>query len=200
MPDALRPRPAIATAQGAPRGVRLCERAEVGKIDLRGDPHDRAFMAAVGRVLDLVLPTEPCTSASKGQVSALWCGPDAWLLTCPYGDVALFMTSLREALGDVHAALTEVSDGRVVLRVSGPNAREVLAQGCPLDLHPRAFAPGSVAGSVLAKTEVLLHLVGEEEVGGPVFDLYVGRSFVHYLWAWLTEAGLEYGVQVERGA
>ena len=37
----------------------------LGKIDLRGDPHDRGFMAAVGRVLDLLLPSEPCTSAAR---------------------------------------------------------------------------------------------------------------------------------------
>ena len=31
---------------------------------------------------------------------------------------------------------------------------------------------------------------------GPTFDVYVARSFAHYLFAWLEDAGREYGVQV----
>ncbi len=75
-----------------------------------------------------------------------------------------------------------------------PAPATVLAKGCPLDLHPRAFPPGSCAGSLLAKASVLIHLVEDEP--HPVFDLYVSRSFAHYLWAWIEDAGLEYGVQV----
>jgi sarcosine oxidase, subunit gamma len=200
VPEQLPAAPALGRPAGQARGIRLAERTGLGKIDLRGDAHDRGFMAGVGRVLDMVLPTDPCTSAGKDQITALWLGPDQWLITAPAADVATLMSALREALDGVHSAITDVSDGRVALRLAGPSARAVLAKGCPLDLHPRAFPPGSVAGSVLAKTEVLLHLVGEDEHGGPAFDLYVGRSFAHYLWAWLTDAGLEYGVQVERAA
>jgi len=195
--EPLAPRAAIAPERGRPRGVRLAERAGLGKIDLRGDPGDRAFMAAVGRVLDLVLPSEPGTTAAKGQVTALWLGPDQWLITCPEGDVDLFRNSLAEALGATHAALTDVSDGRVAFRLAGPSARAVLAKGCPLDVHPRAFATGRVASSLLAKAAVTLHLVQDGPKRGPVFDLYVGRSFAPYLWAWLEDAGREYGVQID---
>lgn len=196
MPDALEARSALDAAR-RPRGVRLAERADLGKIDLRGDPQDRAFMAAVGRCLDIRLPTEPLGSASKGQITVIWLGPDEWLVLCPAEDVTFFMNSLREALGDAHAAITDVSDARVALRVVGPNARDVLAKGCPLDLHPRAFRPGTAAGSRLAKAAVLIHLIEDDPPLGATFDVYVARSFAHYLWAWLEDAGLEYGVQVE---
>jgi sarcosine oxidase, subunit gamma len=179
-----------------PRGVRLCERLGLGKIDLRGDPHDRAFMAAVGRVLDLLLPSEPCTSAAKEQVAALWLGPDQWLLTCPVPDAARLVNALREALRDVHAATTDVTDGRIAFRLAGPSAQGVLAKGCPLDLHPRAFPPGSCAQSLLAKAAVLIHLVDEVPPTGPSFDVYVARSFAAYLWMWLEDAGREYGVPI----
>jgi sarcosine oxidase subunit gamma len=157
-------------------------------------------MAAVGRTLDLLLPTEPNTTADRGDLTALWLGPDAWLLTCPPGDFAALTGSLRAALADVHAAITDVSDGRVALRLAGPNARDVLAKGCPLDLHPRAFATGSCAQSLLAKASVLIHLPNDDAQRGPTFDLYVARSFAHYLFAWLEDAGREYGVQVEAAA
>ena len=96
----------------------------------------------------------------------------------------------------MHAAIVDVSDGRVALRLAGPNARDVLAKGCPLDLHPRAFPSGSCAQSLLAKAAVLIHLLDDDPHRGPTFDLYVARSSAHYLFAWLEDAGCEYGVQV----
>jgi sarcosine oxidase, subunit gamma len=194
VPEPLTPTAALEAAQ--PRGVRLCER-RLGKIELRGDPDDRAFMAAVGRTLDVLLPGEPNTTAARGDLTALWLGPDAWLLTCPPDEVAAHIGSLREAVSDVHAAITDVSDGRVALRLGGPNARDLLAKGCPLDLHPRAFASGRCAQSLLAKASVLIHLLDDDARRGPTFDVYVARSFAHYLFAWLEDAGREYGVQVE---
>jgi sarcosine oxidase subunit gamma len=146
--------PAAALEVARPRGIRLCER-RLGKLEVRGDPADRAFMATVGRTLDLLLPTEPNTTAGRGDLVALWLGPDAWLLTCPPGALAALSDGLRRALSDVHAAVTDVSDGRVALRLAGPNARDVLVKGCPLDLHPSTFVTGSCAQSLLAKTSVL---------------------------------------------
>ena len=180
-----------------PRGIRLAERTGLGKIDLRGDPSERSFMTAVGRVLDLLLPTEPNTSAAKNAITALWLGPDQWLLTCPADDVAFFLNTLRQALAGSHSALTEMTDGRIALALAGPSARDLLAKGCPLDLHPRTFRPGHCAQTLLAKANILLHLRADDPDSGPTFDLYVARSFSHYLWTWLEDAGLEYGVQVE---
>lgn len=198
MPETVSPEGALGSA-ARPRGVRLAERLDVGKIVLRGDPSDRAFLAATGRALDIVLPTEAGTSAQKETTGALWIGPDEWLITCPKAHLASLVGTLREALARVHAAVTDVSDGRAVLRVAGPSARALLAKGTPLDLHPRAFKVGSCAGTGLAKASVLLHLVAEEPQDGPAFDVYVGRSFGRYLFAWLEDAGLEFGVQVGSG-
>ena len=197
MPERVRRQPALAPDRLEPRGIRLGERLDLGKIDLRGDPGERAFMTGVGRVLDLLLPTEPNTSATKGRVTALWLGPDEWLLTCPVDDTAFFINSLREALNGTHCAITEVGDGRVAFSLQGPSARDVLAKGCPLDLHPRSFTSGSCAQSLLAKAAVLIHLVEDGSAAGPAFEVYVARSFAQYLWAWLEDAGREYGVQVD---
>jgi sarcosine oxidase subunit gamma len=196
MPERLERQPALGRTELAPRGVRLGERA-LGKIDLRGQPAERAFMSGVGRVLDLLLPTEPNTAASKNRLTALWLGPDQWLLVCPPDDSALFIGSLQEALADSDCAITDVSDGRTALCLEGPSARAVLAKGCPLDLHPRAFPPGSCAQTLLGKAAVLIHLVGDDPASGPAFEVYVARSFAEYLWAWLEDAGREYGVQVD---
>jgi sarcosine oxidase subunit gamma len=196
VPEVIAPRPALGPERLQPRGIRLAERSDLGKIDLRGDAGDRAFMSAVGRCLELVLPGEPVTTASRGGLTAIWLGPDAWLITCPREDLSRHMSALREALQDVHSAITDVSDGRVAFRLSGPSARDVLAKGCPLDLEHPGFRAGMAAQSLLGKASVLIHLVDDQAVAGPTFDVYVGRSLAHYLFAWLEDAGREYGVQV----
>src|SRR3546814_11625380 len=68
------------------------------KLNLRGDPADRAFMAAAGNALDMVLPTEPDTTTASGGVTALWLGPDEWLLPSAPGEETRLATRLREAL------------------------------------------------------------------------------------------------------
>lgn len=190
MPETLEARGAVTTAT-SPRGVRLSELREVGKLDLRGEPSNKAFMSAVGRVLDLLLPTDPCHAAVQGEIAALWIGPNQWLLTCPKATSAELATELEEALSGSHSAVTDISDGRTVFRLAGPSALDVLAKGCPLDLHPRAAGPGYVAGSVLAKVTALIHLRETD-----VVDIYLGRSYGDYLWAWLEDAGSDCGLIV----
>lgn len=183
--------PANAVA-AAPRGIRLSEIRDVGKIDLRGDPGDRAFMGAVGRTLDLLLPTEPCQSTVQGDVTAFWIGPDQWLITCPKDKVPAISDKLDEATSSTACSITDISSARTVLRIAGPDALDVLAKGCPLDLHPRSAKPGYVTGSVLAKITVLIHLREAD-----VVDFYLGRSFTDYLWSWLEEAGMDCGLIIE---
>lgn len=190
MLEMLEPQTAVTSAP-RPRGVRISEIRDVGKIDLRGDPGDRAFMGAVGRTLDLLLPTEPCQSTVQGDIAVLWIGPDQWLITCPKDKVPDIAEKLGEATRSTAAAITDVSAAQVVFRIAGPDVLNVLAKGCPLDLHPRAVKPGYVAGSVLAKITVLFHLYEADAV-----DLYLRRSFADYLWSWLEEAGMDCGLIV----
>lgn len=169
--------------------MRLVELPHVGKVTLRGDPGDRDFRAAVRSALELDLPLAPNTSSETPAVCALWLGPDEWLLVCAPGSEGAVADTLRAALVDRHAAVVDVTDGRTVLRLSGSRARTVLAKGCALDLHPRAFSFGDVAQTALAKAEVILQqAVDDGEEGGPAFDIFVTRSFADYLWSWLVDA------------
>ena len=138
--------------------------------------------------LGFALP-EPNRAAGNDGVGVLWLGPDEWLVTCNADHEAALLRSLGNALAGIHAAVTDVTDTRTVTRVSGPGAREVLATGCTLDLHPRVFAAGHVAQSTLAKAEVILHQTAADDAAdGPAYEIYVLRSFADYLWRWLEDA------------
>lgn len=183
MAEPERPLAAIAS----PR-VSLTERPPASKFDLRGDAGDVRFTSAVRDTLGAPLPVTPNTSADGNGVTALWLGPDEWLLVSAREDLAPLLARVRQALGGLPAAAVDVSDASTVFRLSGPAARDVLAKGCSLDVHPRAFAPGACAQTTLARVSVILHRVG----AGSDFDVYAPRSVAEYLGAWLADAAREF--------
>ena len=146
--------------------------------------------------LGLALPTAPNTATAKDDLALLWLGPDEWLALShaaqPEAE-AMLAAKLRSALGEQHAAVTEVGESLACIRIAGARARDVIAKGCPLDLHPRAFGGvGHCAQTHLSKAGITLHQISD----APGFDLYCRRSFADYLWRWLEDAGQEYGIAV----
>ncbi|MGF1561593.1 MAG: sarcosine oxidase subunit gamma [Geminicoccaceae bacterium] len=192
--------PIRAGALGEPASLRantgalhLREVPHTGKILLRGDPADRAFMGAAGRALDLVLPTEPCTSSARSGVTALWLGPDEWLLVTEPGEAGAVLAKLDAARDPATSLAVDKSDEQTVIEVSGSVTRDLLAKGTPLDMHPRGFAVAQVKRTLFGRIDVIMHLKSEDEAGA-VVDLYCRRSFAAYLWAFLRRAGREYGI------
>ena len=189
---------------GADWGVWLGERAFQGQINLRGDPGNKTFMDAVAGVLGARLPTKPNTSAGAENLCdgprALWLAPDEWLVVSDAGAAAGLADSLAEATAGCGGSITDVSDARTVICLSGRQARDVLTKGCPLDLHPAAFHPGQCAQSLLARATVILYRGSDEPAAsGASFDIHVARSFAEYLWTWLEDAAGEYGVRIVEG-
>ena len=139
--------PAATTALSG-RALLAGWRAGLAIVNLRGNAEDPAFRAAVSQALNLELPVQPCSSVADALHRLVWVGPDDWFVIGPKGQASAIESRLRTALAGMHHALTDVSGGYTVLHLSGTPVREVLAQGCPLDLHARAFGPGSSAGSL----------------------------------------------------
>ena len=173
-------------------GIVLGERRPRGLLVLRGDRTDAKFRRAVSAALGLDPVVEPLTAARRRDVAMLWLGPDEWLVAVPERRVERIERELRRALDGQRAALSDVSHGRAILALSGPDARSLLAKGCPLDFHPRVFTPGRCAQSRLARCQVLIHLVS----ASPAFEIHVPRSFAQYAWEWLMDAGQEFGIRI----
>jgi sarcosine oxidase, subunit gamma len=160
-------------------------------LNLRGSAQDAAFVDAAQAVLGVALPTEPCRTCEADGLRVVWAGPDDWFIIWPAARAGALMQWLREALAGVHAAVTDVSSGYAVLRVSGTPVRDVLAQGCPLDLHPRAFHLGQAVGTHYFKATVWLWQVNPT----PVFEMLVRRSFRDYVALMLERSTRECGLQ-----
>ena len=106
------------------------------QIDIRLDA------ALVGQA-PYPLPTTPNTAWEQDTRAALWLGPDEWLVLGPPGAGPDIVAELEAALDGSHRSVVDVSANRVALELSGSRAKEVLSKGCALDLHPRAWRPGS---------------------------------------------------------
>ena len=158
-------------------------------VNLRGEATSE-LRSIVAELAGCGLPLRPLDSAAKGRMAALWLGPDEWLITGPADSVAL-TAKLQRAFRGKFVTATDLSHAMAVIRLAGPDAGDVLSKGCGLDLHPRVFKPGNVAGTLLARAHVVLH-----QVEDTAYHLYVRRSYADYLWRWLEDAGREYGVAV----
>lgn len=176
-------------------GLVLCERPFRAQIDLRGDAAQKRFRDAVEGAAGVAPPRKPNTVAAAGEVHCLWLGPDEWLVVAPDARRAALLDDLRRSLDSQVAAVTDVSEARAVIGMTGPQVREVLMKGSSLDLHPRVFGPGQCAQSTIAKSQMLLHQLDD----APAYDLYVPRSFAEYVWAWLEDASREFGLAVVPG-
>jgi sarcosine oxidase subunit gamma len=75
-----------------------------------------------------------------------------------------------------------------VIEVAGSDARLLLAKGCSVDLHPRAFEPGRCAQTNLARAQVVLLARTPE----PAYWVFARASFAEYVAEWLLDASAEY--------
>jgi sarcosine oxidase subunit gamma len=173
--------------------VICAERPFLGHINLRGDAHDAQFVAAVVRIVGAPVPTTPNTVARGDDNVVYWLGPDEWLIVTPTEREGVIARELRAGLADLFVAVTEISGGQTVIALRGDAVRELLAKGCPLDLHARVFGVDRCAQSHLAKAPILVRQVDE----APSFEIVVRRSFADYLWTWLEDAASEYGLAIE---
>lgn len=167
--------------------LHLAERPCLAQFNLRGDPASPAFVDAVSTALGLELPTRVGLVARGGDLAVLTLGPDEWLLVRPAEADGEPIFRLRTALGRMHASLIDVSGNRTAIALGGPRAREVLEKGITLDLHPRAFGPGTCAQTLMARTPVLIEQTGDRE-----YRLFVRASSARHLALWLIEAAREF--------
>lgn len=161
-------------------GVTVTPVEHGGLLNLRGRGGEAGFRDAVAEVLGAVPPAEPNTTGRGRGVTLFWLGPDEWLAVADPGE-ALTREALAARLEGVHAAVTEVGDGHTWMELTGHQARDLLARGCPLDLHPEAFPAGRCAQTRLAQASVLLHAVEADRL-----RVQVRRSMACYLWTWLA--------------
>lgn len=175
---------------GAP-GLVIEERTDLAFASVIAK-HGKRFMLvnAVNTAFGIALPDTP-RRATRGAVTFAGVGPDQWIASAEESDAAGFAAKVRARLGPF-AAVADQSDARLVLRLSGPRVRDVLAKGLAVDLHPEAFKPGDVAVTLAAYIGVQIDMLDD----APTYQLTAPRSMVDSFWSWLTASAAEFGYDV----
>jgi sarcosine oxidase subunit gamma len=164
---------------GGSASVRLTPAAPAERISLRvASGEIRALSSALG----LDLPVRPKASASVGARTALWLGPDEFLVI-DEGQGGL-MTACAAA-GALHSAV-DVSHRNTAILVEGPGAAATINAGCPLDLSLKAFPVGACTRTIFGKVEIVLLRTGDE-----AFRVEVWRSFSEYAFGLLSEGATD---------
>lgn len=144
-----------------------------------------ASVNSLSRALGVTLPRAPKTSASKGTRTAMWLGPDEWLLFDVEGSTLLADCGKAKAL---HSAVG-ISHRNVAFSIEGEGAEATISAGCPQDLSLGVFPVGACSRTILGKIEIVLLRTGDN-----AFRVECWRSFSDYAFAFLADAARDAAV------
>jgi len=172
-------------------GLLIEERTDVALASVIAKRGKRFMLVNAVNTAFGVAPPDGPRRVTKGAVTFAGTGPDQWIASAEGSEAAGFTARLRGRIG-LFAAVSDQSDARVVLRLSGPRVRDVLAKGVPLDLHPKAFKPGDVATTVAAYVGVQIDMLD----AAPTYQITAPRSMAGTFWSWLSASAAEFGYEV----
>ena len=169
-------RPAQAGFQLKADGLAVAILPPAERMSLRAPA---ASVMALSKALGMTLPVKPKTSASTGGRTALWLGPDEWLVIDETGKDPLADCAGVKAL---HSAVG-ISHRNVAFSVTGKNSEAAISAGCPQDLSLRSFPAGGCSRTILGKVEIVVYRQAED-----TFRVECWRSFSDYVRDFLTDA------------
>ena len=175
---------------GAP-GVLITERqacALATIIARRGRTGD--VLAALSRAYGIAA-IDGAKRVAAGGVAVAGISPGQWLAQADALATPDFVAQLKRSLDGI-AAVSDQSDSRIILHVSGPRARDALAKGVPIDLDASAFPAGSVAQTAAAHIGLQIACID----AAPTFEVLAAQSFAASFWSWLTASAAEFGYEI----
>jgi heterotetrameric sarcosine oxidase gamma subunit len=164
-------------ALNMPVQVRLADPAV--RLNVRADI---AAAATIGMAIGVLLGTAPCRAVIVRDRTALWLGPDEWLVLAPETEAALAQQPLA-ALGSV----VDVSHAYVGIEVSGARASWCINAFNALDLDPHVFPVGACTRTLFGKADIVLWRAEAD-----LFRIEVARSLAPYVLQCLEQAYREF--------
>ena len=159
----------------------------VMKLIIRGKK--REFLSAIGKSLNLLLPTEANTSSSSEKLTALWLSPDEWLvysneISNPDNNDYETENLLNKNISKVSlGAVTDVTDQFVLINIKGDKIFDLFETGSPFNFNEFRRKKGSTTQTILAKIDIIIHNQNHNEV-----NLFVRRSFSQHLFSWMNDS------------
>mgnify|MGYP000554017552 FL=1 len=177
----------VITKENSYSGIQMKEIRPVMKLIIRGKK--REFLSAIGKSLNLLLPTEANTSSSSEKLTALWLSPDEWLvysneISNPDNNNYQTENLLNKNISKVSlGAVTDVTDQFVLINIKGDKIFDLFETGSPFNFNDFRRKKGSTTQTILAKIDVIIHNQNQNEV-----NLFVRRSFSQHLFSWMNDS------------
>ncbi|HMH39395.1 MAG TPA: hypothetical protein VK584_20880 [Streptosporangiaceae bacterium] len=142
-------------------------------------------------------------SASQDGPEGVWLvvgsGPGEWLVLAPPGAAAAvadwLATVAADAAGDEFVSMTDLTHGRALVRITGPDAAGLLARLCGTDLEDDMAPDGAALRSAVAG--VATDIIRDDRAAVPSYLLHCERSSGQYLFGALVSAGESLGIGVD---
>jgi heterotetrameric sarcosine oxidase gamma subunit len=165
--------------------VLVADRSAMAKVHVRATA-DNAVTSAIG--------TRFGRAAWRDGRLVIGSGPDEWLVigrpgTAP--EIAAELDDVLRAATSEPTAVVDLTHGRALLRVSGPETMTLLSRVTAVDLDDRLVPNGSALRTSLAR--VVTDLVRDDDEGSPSFLVHCERSSGRYLQQSLLAAGSDLG-------
>ena len=158
-------------------GVEIQELSFINKINVRIDNNDNKNIIKCGKLINAILPVKPNTYVTNDNVKVIWLGPNEWLIT---NNQNLYK-NLKNEIGDIQTSVTDVSENRTVIRISGDQIFKLLSKFLVLDLEKNLPDESSCAQTLFVKVPVLL-LRNNNEKQIPEIDIFTNRSHAKYIY------------------
>ena len=115
-------------------------------------------------------------------------GPDEWTLIGPLNETYDVQT-------DGFATVIDLTHGRALMRLTGPQSALVLGKMCPLDFTDKMCPNGAAFRASVAN--VVTDFIRDDVTGVRSYLLHCERSTGQFLFDALLDAGAEFGIDVE---
>ncbi len=158
-------------------GINIQELPFMNKINIRINNNDNEDIVKCGKLINAILPVKPNTYVKNDNVKVIWLGPNEWLITSNQN----FYKNLKKEIGDIHASVTDVSENRTVIRISGEQIFKLLSKFLVLDLEKNLPNESACAQTLFVKVPVLLARNNNEKQI-PEIDIYTNRSHANYIY------------------
>ena len=158
-------------------GINLQELPFINKINLRINPNDNESIIKCGKIINTILPIKPNTYIKNENIKVIWLGPNEWLII----NINNSFEHLRNEIGDIEASVTDVSENRTIIRISGKQINKLLSKFLVLDLEKNLPDESSCAQTLFVKVPVLL-VRNNNEKQIPEIDIFTNRSHAKYIY------------------
>jgi heterotetrameric sarcosine oxidase gamma subunit len=168
----------------------LTDLSALAKVQVKAPP-DGQVRAALGTPFGRAV-----RSAALGAL-VVGSGPGEWLVLGPPDAAAELRAALTELVAgvDEFASVVELTHGRALVRLRGPDSAALLAKVCAVDLADAVTPDGAAFRSSLAR--VVTDVVRDDLPDGTrSYLLHCERSSGQYLAESLLDAGTEFDIAV----